>query len=172
MNSTLQEKLLHQLHHSFSLIRRGRHNVAYRGCGSKRGKGRLLEILINEGPMSEAALVQKFQIRPCALADLLSHMEAKGFVTITGDTVGVTDAGKAKAKEIADLRNNIAGGLLGGLSEAEQAQLSELLGKLVGGLEDKLGRETPRDGEFYLRKGFGFRRHDMGRCRHFTKCHG
>lgn len=172
MEKTLQEKLLHQLHHSFSLVRRGRHNVAHRGCGSKRGKGRLLNILINDGPQTEAALAKKFEIRLCALADLIAKMEAKGFVTVSGDSISVTDAGRAKAKEINELRQNIAAGLVGGLTEAEQAQLAELLGKLVGSLEAKLAEEEPKDGEFYLRKGYGFRKHNGERCRHFTKCHG
>lgn len=171
MDKSIQEKLLHQLHHSFSLIRRGRHDVARRGCGSKRGKGRLLNILIVDGPQYEAVLAQKFQIRPFALSDLLGKMEAKGFVATANGTVSITDAGRAKAKEIDDLRQNIADSLLNGLTVAEQAQLSELLGKLVGSLETKLAEETP-EGEFHLRKGYGFRKHDKERCRNFTKCHG
>ena len=171
MERSTQEKLLHQLHHSFSLIRRGRHNVAHRGCGSKRGQGRLLNILIADGPQAETMLAEKFQIRPFALSDLLGKMEAKGFVTTSGGTVSATDAGRAKAKEIDDLRQNIADSLLGGLSAAEQTQLSELLGKLVGSLETKLNEETP-EGDFHLRKGYGFRRQDKSRCRNFTKCHG
>lgn len=170
MERTLQEKVLHQLHHSFSLIRRGRHNVAHRGCGSKRGRGRLLDILVNDGPTNEALLAQKFQIKPCFLADLLQELQGKGFVTLAGDTVSVTEAGRAKAKEIYDLRNNIASSLLGGLSEAEQKQLADLLGKLVDSLEAKLAQEQHKEGEFYLRKGYGFKRHDKGRCRNFTKC--
>ena len=172
MERTLQEKLLHQLHHSFALVRRGRHNVAHRGCGSRRGKGRLLNILIAEGPMTQADLAQKFQIRSCALVDLLDKMSAKGFVALDGAKITVTEAGKAKAKEINDLRQNIATTIVGGLTEAEQAQLSELLGKLVGSLETKLEADNLNDGDFHLRKGFGFRKHDHGRCRHFTKCHG
>lgn len=172
MERTLQEKLLHQLHHSFALVRRGRHNVAHRGCGSRRGKGRLLNILITEGPMPQAALAQKFQIRACALVDLLDKMAAKGFVTLKDDNVAVTEVGKTKAKEINDLRQNIAASVVGGLSEAEQARLSELLGKLVGSLEAKLETDDLGDGDFHLRKGFGFRKHDQGRCRNFTKCHG
>lgn len=171
MDRSVQEKLLHQLHHSFSLIRRGRHNVAHRGCGSKRGKGRLLNILIAGGPQNAAVLAEKFQIRPFALSDLLGKMEAKGFVAVNGDNVSITDAGRVKAQEINDLRQDIANSLLGGLTEAEQAQLSELLGKLVGSLENKLVDETP-EGDFHLRKGYGFRRQDKSRCRNFTKCHG
>lgn len=174
MERTLQEKLLHQLHHSFALVRRGRHDVANRGCGSRRGKGRLLNILIAEGSMTQAALAQKFQIRACALVDLLDKMAAKGFVTLNGDNVTVTEAGKAKATEINDLRQNIANSVVGGLTEAEQAQLSELLGKLVGSLESKLEADDLDDGDFHLRKGFGFRKHghEHGKCRHSAKCHG
>lgn len=171
MEKSTQEKLLYQLHHSFNLIRRGRHDVARRGCGSKRGKGRLLNILIADGPQNKADLAMKFQIRPLALSELLEQMEAKGFVTITGDTVSIADNGCAKAKEINDLRQSIADGLLSGLTAQEQTQLAGLLDKLIGSLETKLTEETP-EGEFHLRKGYGFRKHDKGRCRNFTKCHG
>lgn len=91
---------------------------------------------------------------------------------MTNDVVSIFSAGKAKDKENTCLHNNIADGFLGGLTETGQAQLSELLGKLEGSLEEKLANEVPKDGEFYLRKGYGFRRHDRGRCRNFTKCHG
>lgn len=169
MEKSTQEKLLHQLHHSFSLIRRGRHDVARRGCGSKRGQGRLLNILVADGSQNEMVLAQKFQIRPFALSDLLGKMEAKGFISIKDGIVSISEAGTAKAKEIDALRQDIAATLLGGLTAQEQAQLSELLGKLVGSLETKLASDAP-EGEFHLRKGYGFRKHDKERCRSFTKC--
>lgn len=141
---TLAEHILHQLNHSFNLIRRERHSPENRGGGVQRGQGRLIRLLMEHGTLTQHELSELLQIRPASLGELVVKLEHKGYVERRPNArdkrridVLITAAGRQKAAEIETSRHDLAEDLLKGLSLDEQAHLAGLMDKLVLTLETR-----------------------------------
>lgn len=146
---SVAEKMIHQLNHSFNLIRRERHSPEMRGGGVRRGQGQLLNVLLQKDVASQTELSELLQIRPASLGELVYKLERKGFIQRSPNAedkrrvdVALTTAGRAKALEITASRQHLAQELFAGLSAAEQEQFAALLDKFVVSLEAKLGSDN------------------------------
>lgn len=175
MSESLAEKMMHQLNHSFNLIRRERHSPEMRGGGVRRGQGQLLNALSHKGVASQTELSELLQIRPASLGELVYKLERKGYVERKPNAddkrrvdVSLTAEGCVKALEIADSRQNLAEELFAGLSAEEQRQFSYLLEKFVVSLETKLERDglLERHGHCHHCRRYGDEFGDHGpRCK-------
>jgi len=110
-----------------------------------RGQHRLLLILLSGDGVAQKDLVEKMDIRPTSLGELIDKLETKGYVSRQVNEedkrsvqVFLTEDGKAKAKEIVDRREKSAEQIFASLSEQEQEQLWVLLKKLTTSLKERL----------------------------------
>ena len=101
------------------------------------GRERILGRLDTETGTTQTALADKIGIRPQSLSELLTKLEADGFVTRTRDEedkratlVFLTEAGKARAEEVAKERAAAAAEFLAPLTAEEKEQLVAILAKL------------------------------------------
>jgi len=115
-----------------------------------RGQGRLLSIIAESQPIGQKDLVEKLDIRPSSLSELLKKLEAKKLVVRTADEndkrnmlVSLTEEGKTAAQEASRRIDDISGKIFGVLSPEEQEQLNALLEKLVGAWEGDTGEMPP-----------------------------
>lgn len=101
------------------------------------GRARVLDVLVNQGAMTQRDLAEQLDIRPSSVSELVAKMESAGLVSRVPDpddgravTVELTEAGKEEAvvvqrKRIEDRKN-----LFAALSEDEKRSLIEMFGKL------------------------------------------
>ena len=104
------------------------------GKGSQR---RVLTMLSYEGSMTQKDLLEKMGVRASSLSELLSKLEAKGFVTKEKSDadkrnyhVSITPDGVDALNEMQLQHQAAMADLLSGLSEDERSQLAALLSKL------------------------------------------
>ena len=194
MTNTTTEKLFHQLHHCMNLLRRGHgrghggHHEGRGECGSHhRGQGRIISLLRARDGISQKELAELLNIRPPSLSEVLDKLEANGLIERRQheddkrvSNVFITEKGSETAVRVEEARQSMADELLAGLSPQEQESLSELLGKLTGALEAKLGdaEEGGRHGGHCCHGRHGERHHDEERGhghehgRHHHHAHG
>ncbi len=94
--------------------------------------------LAQEGPLSQSALAQRTQHEKAAMVRIVDDLERAGLATrelVPGDRrvrlVRLTDHGRAVFERAHELADPAAQRQLADLSEAEQAQLKQLLARLV-----------------------------------------
>lgn len=122
--------------------------------GGFRGRGRILGCLKRRGPMSQRALAATVMMQPGSLTEALGHLEQAGLVSRQRDPhdrrviqVQLTAAGQATWQKIVTVRRNFAAQLLAGLSEAELAQLDQVVTKLMVNLQGMTPRKGERNGD-------------------------
>jgi DNA-binding MarR family transcriptional regulator len=145
MNNNNRE-LLEQLFHLEWLIRRSQmHHHRERGpMGAPyQGQGRILALLKLKPEISQKELSTIIDIRSQSLGELLAKLENQGYMTRTPSTedrrvmnISLTEAGKAAAEQGSEPENLES--FFDCLSEAEQATLSDYLGRLIKRLRDQL----------------------------------
>lgn len=135
-----------------------------------RGQGRVLALLKLKPEISQKELSNILDMRPQSLGELLVKLERSGYITRTpseadrrGMDIRLTEAGEAASAQNEQQADTEA--LFGCLNEAEQAALSDYLGRIILTFEQQFG-----DGEserhfhghpHFGGRGFG-RHHDMG----------
>lgn len=109
-----------------------------------RGQALLLEMLLGEDDLPLKDLVEKMDIRPSSLSELVQKLQRAGLVETREDAqdrrstrVKLTEEGRARAQERLSAREEKLGALFAGLTEEEQGQLLALLTKLNQSLESK-----------------------------------
>lgn len=123
-----------------------------RGRDASRGQGRVLKALsLVKDPISQKDLMEVLDMRQQSLAELLSKLEAKGYITRTPSPedrrkqiVELTDEGRAAADAVPDADPNID--FFDCLTDDEKANLEDYLTRLAESLEQKWEEETPRCG--------------------------
>lgn len=128
--------------------------------GHKRCKGAqgLLVELWRQDGLTNAEIAEVLDIRPSSVTAQVKSLENKGLVERRQDQndkriirVFLTDAGRAAKDEKDGVRNNITIDLFDGLTDEEQAQLKDLLEKII-----------TSNGEFNFEKFTGWHSSDQG----------
>lgn len=161
--------LVFQLQRSAILMHRGRHNRPHGPMGGPRhpdmgkpdhemppmrGQGLLLGFLLEEDNVPLKDLVEKMDIRPSSLSELVQKLQRAGLVETQADEqdrrsvrVRLTDEGRQRAQELTSAREEKLSQMFSGLDEEEQQTLLSLLTKLNESLATKMGEEgDPRRG--------------------------
>ena len=117
--------------------------------GGKRGiahaQGRLLRLLNEHDGLSLSEIVDQLDVRPSSASELVSKLEQQGYVrreTNADDkrvtNIFITDGGRQHYLDFATARSDRSAEIFEALSDEEQKQLSELLGKLLTSLKEKV----------------------------------
>lgn len=111
---------------------------------SSRGQGRVLALLKLQNEMSQKDLGYLLGIRNQSISELIAKLEKAGYVEKSQDEedkrvvkVKLTEAG-AQATSASEDKTQDLEDLFTCLTEAEQQQLKELLGRLIADLESQL----------------------------------
>ncbi|MCL2474939.1 MAG: MarR family transcriptional regulator [Chloroflexi bacterium] len=117
-----------------------------------RGQHRLLLILLVGDGVAQKDLVEKMDIRPTSLGELIDKLETKGYVSRQVNEedkrsvqIFLTNEGKTKAQEIVERREKSAEKIFAGLNGQEQEQLWTLLKKLTASLKEELSKNNDRE---------------------------
>ena len=115
--------------------------------GPARGQALILSILAGREALSQRQLQQMLGIQPGSLSELLSKLEAKGYLTREkaedrrGNLLRITDAGRAAIPEV---DNDDEVDPLSPLTGEQQDQLADLLRALLTAWVDRLEPPCPR----------------------------
>lgn len=124
------------------------------GLPPMRGQGLLLGFLLEEDNVPLKDLVEKMDIRPSSLSELVRKLQRAGLVETQEDEqdrrsvrVRLTEEGRKRAQELNSARDEKLSAMFSGLTEEEQQSLLALLTKLNESLAQKVGEEEgPRRG--------------------------
>ena len=109
-------------------------------CHRQHGWGRLLMLLSDNGPMSQAQLAARMDIRPQSLGEMVGKAEADGLVVRTQSEedkriliVSLTGEGVQRVADVREAHRRRAEEFLRPLSEDEKQAFAALLQKLIDG---------------------------------------
>lgn len=130
MEMTLHEKLRVQL------IRCGQKLSS--GHDKRQTQGRILKILYHHGSMTQKTLQDKLDIQPGSMSEIAAKLEHKGLLYRKKDPMDkrqilltLTDAGRVDVEQFHKQRSLQHTQGFDALTQEEQQQLSQLLGKLL-----------------------------------------
>ncbi len=116
------------------------------GGSGRHGQNRVLAALMMQDGTSQKDLAYLLGIRPQSLSEALAKLEESGMIERRHNeedrrvvNVYLTDAGRDRALKAAEDRKRSAADIFSVLTEEEKDQLSAILGKLSGKLEEELG---------------------------------
>lgn len=131
------------------------HYFAHRVGGSKRGRGKVIELIANKPGITQKELGEALGIQPASVSELLMKLERKGFVLRRKDEtdrrvirIDLTAEGLAETE-----RKEEQADLFQALSREEQETLKELLGKLIADWENRFPSERGRHGGHHGHEG-------------------
>lgn len=155
----------------------GPHGRPEDGFGG-RGQGRTLDILAQNGEMTQKELAEALRIRPSSVSELISKLEMKGYVkrTINEEdkrsfSISLAPEGEKAAQEAAEQMNSRLEPLFAPLTDEEQEQLSTLMGKLIAGMDDGADDEADAFFEGGPHGGFGWGGPHKGHHKHGCEGH-
>ena len=126
-----------------------------------RGQGRVLKLLKMQPEISQKDLLELLDMRPQSLGELLAKLEAGGYITREPSEadkrvmmVRLTEKGAEEGAQD-EVRPHFAE-VLHCLSEEEQDNLNDYLGRIIGELEKRV---DDADGEWHRGRGHGHRVH-------------
>lgn len=146
MEKSVQESLTRQFHRIANLMQRNIRGGLHKDPDElmHRGQAMLLGILFEKDGESHKELVEKMNIRPSSLGELVDRLEQNGYVVRRPNekdkrisNVFLTEDGWQTAQKYIRHRAELLNNVFSGLSGAEQAQLAYLLDKLTHSLEKK-----------------------------------
>ncbi|MET0424800.1 MAG: MarR family transcriptional regulator [Actinoplanes sp.] len=113
-------------------------NDGFAAAGARGFHYRLLSSLLTDGPASQATLGRRTKIHLSDMVAALNDLEADGYVARSPDpddrrrnVITITDAGRARAAELATRATEVQEALLAPLTAAERAELTRLLTRLL-----------------------------------------
>jgi len=102
------------------------------------GRGRLVALLMDNGPMAQSQLAAQLGIRPQSLSELICKVEADGMVTRRQSEedkrqtiVSLTEKGRASVETFRHAHRQHAEEFLSPLTDEEKQQFSVILRKLM-----------------------------------------
>ncbi|MDE5977468.1 MAG: MarR family transcriptional regulator [Turicibacter sp.] len=117
-------------------------------AGGHRGQGRVLSILKDKPEITQKELVSLLRIRPQSLGELLTKLEAQGFITREPSKkdrrmtiVKLTEVGKEEIKKNNQMGDSIEK-IFNILDDEEKDQLYHILDKLSKELEENIDSDT------------------------------
>jgi len=161
-------ELLEQLFHLEWLMRRYQmHHHREHGpmAAPYQGQGRILALLKLKPEISQRELSTILDIRSQSLGELLAKLEHQGYITRTPSTedrrvmnISLTEAGKVAAEQDNEPEN--LGSFFDCLTEEEQTNLTDYLGRLIKRLKEQM---TSNESEFEMPSREDFRERRFGR---------
>lgn len=176
----MQNKLniIDNLHYSFNLLRRNKHQ----NKDSVRGKGRLFALLQEhqQNGITQRELAEKLDVKPSSMSELVQKLEHRGFITKTQDKndkrsfkIFLTEAGSEKIEESKLEKSRFINDVFKDFNETEIDNLSNLLEKLTSSL--KLFSEQDEESESCRHKRFDENKHGHhhrhGKHHHHKRAH-
>lgn len=151
---TKNEEILGMFHKFNAMSRRGKHPPEFMPPppperdgmppppppphAREHGRVRLMNMLMDEGEMSQREIAQRLEIRPQSLSELLVKMEADGMIIRRQDeedkrvsVVALTEQGKTQLSVLREANRNRAEQILSPLSEDEKDILLAIMKKLT-----------------------------------------
>ena len=129
------------------------HHMSRFGMESRGGQGRILQILAQDGDMTQRVLTEKLGIQPGSASEVIGKLERAGYITRTESTedrrtvdVRLTESGK----EHLNKRRAEKPDLFSALSEEEKEQLVGLLEKLHADWKQKFVGERHGKGKHHM----------------------
>jgi len=126
--------------------------------GSRRGQGRVLSLLKMQPEITQKDLSYLLDMRPQSLGELLSKLEKKGFITRTPSEddrrimiIRLTPEGE-KAAENPESESDEFFSIL---NSEEKEQFNKYLEKLIGNLEEKMGKHDDSSHKYGFFNRFG-----------------
>ena len=120
----------------------------YHRRGGKRGQARILNLLMENGEMSQRRIQDIIDIKSGSLSELVRKMEAEELISREKDeadrrniTIKITSKGIERAKENSQMLKKQEQVMFNSLSEHEQEQLYTLLKKLIDDWNEKFARK-------------------------------
>ncbi|MGN1187714.1 MAG: MarR family winged helix-turn-helix transcriptional regulator [Lachnospiraceae bacterium] len=120
----------------------------YHRRGGKRGQARILNLLIENGEMSQRRIQDIIDIKSGSLSELVRKMEAEGLISREKDetdrrniTIKITPKGIQRAEENSQILKKQEQVMFNSLSEHEQEQLYTLLKKLIEDWNEKFAKK-------------------------------
>lgn len=108
------------------------------GNGKRQTQGRILKILYHQGSMTQKTLQEKLDIHPGSMSEIAAKLEHKGLLYRQKDPVDnrkvlltLTEAGRADVEQFQKHGRSHHTADFDVLTQEEQKQLSQLLGKLL-----------------------------------------
>ncbi|MDL2238219.1 MarR family transcriptional regulator [Christensenellaceae bacterium OttesenSCG-928-K19] len=171
-----ENNLMHNFHKAVKMMGRGMFFYTKGERPMHHGQGRLLELIREMQPVGQKDLVEKLDIRPSSLSEMLKKLETKGLIERRQDeqdkrnvVVSLTGEGQKVAEQQTDGRDEITRKMFAALNAEEQEQLNGLLEKLIASWKESFDRQ-----EFPERRPCGPHGHGfdgipprMGHHRHF-----
>lgn len=103
----------------------------------KASQSRILILLSEEGPITQSELTERLGVQPGSASEVIGKLESAGLITRTPSEqdrrtsdIRLTEAGKVKAKEVAEQRKQRHTEMFSCLSEEDKADLLMLLEKV------------------------------------------
>ncbi len=119
-----------------AMLRELRH-LGRLGFDGKGGQGRIVSMLSKDGPMTQRELTDRLGIQPGSASEILGKLERAGQIARTQNEtdrrtvdIALTEAGRAKAEEVAAEREAQVHEMFSVLTEEEKASLLAALEKL------------------------------------------
>lgn len=120
----------------------------YHRRGGKRGQARILNLLVENGEMSQRRIQDIIDIKSGSLSELVRKMEAEELISREKDeadrrniTIKITSKGIERAKENSQMLKKQEQVMFNSLSEHEQEQLYTLLQKLIDDWNEKFAKK-------------------------------
>ena len=127
------------------------HYFSHRVGGSKRGRGKVIELIANQPGITQKELGEALGIQPASVSELLMKLERKGLVLRRKDEtdrrvtrIDLTAEGLAETERKEEKTDPFQV-----LSGEEQETLKELLGKLIADWENRYPNERGRHGDHH-----------------------
>lgn len=120
----------------------------YHRRGGKRGQARILNLLIENGEMSQRSIQDILDIKSGSLSEMVRKMEAEELISREKDaadrrniTIKITSKGMERAGENSRMLKKQEQVMFDSLSEQEQEQLYTLLKKLIDDWNEKFAKK-------------------------------
>lgn len=108
---------------------------------------RMLEFIEKNDGCTQADVAEEMRVSPASVAQSIKRMEASGFVTrkvcecnLRANSLQITEKGASAARNCRVVFDGLENRMLQGFSNAEKAQVTEFISRLVANLEpDEVG---------------------------------
>lgn len=109
-----------------------------------QGQGKILRILNKHGSLSQKELAECMQIRAASMSELLSKLEAKGYIEKKADSIdkrmfniSLTKPGAKEAGKLRKVNTEMFNRIFSVLTEKEKELLSSFMCRIIASIDDK-----------------------------------
>lgn len=145
MESSIQDKLMQQLHQNFHFMMEIHHKAM--GKEDKQHGGQhILKALYKNGAMNKADIQNKMRHASTEIEESCRELQEKGLITKSGEgdsaKIELTEAGRKKVDEIIRHKKELGDKVFGALSADDQQKLSDIMEKLNASMRKLAGGDA------------------------------